>query len=80
MVINRCTNRESRWYGCRIENPRLDRWGQAIADLVKPDGTTIPLEGTWAFTPGISYSAPTGHISDNGFVCQEYITIGGHWQ
>lgn len=65
-----------RGYCCKIRhNGHMiqynDRTWDRAGVWTKPDGTTEPVEGTWAFTPGYSWWAVTS---------QKWVVLSGHWQ
>ena len=45
----------------------------------KPNGETVPVKGTWALGPSLSWFYET-RVTETGFQCGEYIMVCGHWQ
>ena len=64
--------------GCKIVRQN-ERFGEARAKLIYPDGKTEELRGTYALGVPISWWRPT-YVADNGFQCGEYVEICGSRQ
>ena len=72
----------------RLEHPRhAGEYIDEIRDTVsgyrgtwhKPDGSTVPVDGTWALGTPLSWKYHT-HTTPDGFRAGEYIVICGPWQ